>query len=185
MHWHLDTSAYPHAVKLTTFCMSRRRRKMYCGHAHLCVCVCLGGAFSTLLRQSGLRASTGGILTIKSERKMLASTCLYSLYAWLLASVTFFNVLFLIFVKLKKSCFNIFIFIWTFFFTSVVSSGINSGGSGIKVLSWLAAVSPVYMCVVSCCGSSRSEWVVECGCINDKRALADIVVHQSNSTAAS
>jgi len=42
------------------------------------------GAFSTLLRQSGLRASTGGVLATKSERKMLASTCLYPLYAWLL-----------------------------------------------------------------------------------------------------
>ena len=41
------------------------------------------GAFSTLLRQSGLRASTGGVLVTKSERKMLASTCLYSLCAWL------------------------------------------------------------------------------------------------------
>ena len=40
------------------------------------------GAFSTLLRQSGLRASTGGVLATKNERKMLASTCLYSLYAW-------------------------------------------------------------------------------------------------------
>jgi len=41
-----------------------------------------GGAFSTLLRQSGLQASTGGVLATKSECKMLASTCLYSLYAW-------------------------------------------------------------------------------------------------------
>ena len=41
------------------------------------------GAFSTLLRQSGLRPSTCGVLATKSERKMLASTCLYSLYAWL------------------------------------------------------------------------------------------------------
>jgi len=40
------------------------------------------GAFSTLLRQSGLRASTAGVLATKCERKMLASTCLYSLYAW-------------------------------------------------------------------------------------------------------
>jgi len=38
--------------------------------------------FSTLLRQPGLRASTGGVLATKSEGKMLASTCLYSLYAW-------------------------------------------------------------------------------------------------------
>ena len=28
-------------------------------------------------------ASTGGVLATKSEQKMLASTCLYSLYAWL------------------------------------------------------------------------------------------------------
>ena len=33
----------------------------------------LTGAFSTLMRQSGLRASTGGILATKSERKMLVS----------------------------------------------------------------------------------------------------------------
>jgi len=44
------------------------------------------GAFSTLLQQSGLRASTGGVLATKSERKLLASTCLYSLYAWLFLS---------------------------------------------------------------------------------------------------
>jgi len=40
------------------------------------------GAFSTLLRRPGLRASSDGVLATKSERKMLASTCLYSLYAW-------------------------------------------------------------------------------------------------------
>jgi len=27
-----------------TFCVSRRRCKMYCGHARLCVCVCLSSA---------------------------------------------------------------------------------------------------------------------------------------------
>jgi len=41
------------------------------------------GAFSTLQRLPGLRASSDGILATKSERKMLASRCLYSLYAWL------------------------------------------------------------------------------------------------------
>jgi len=41
-----------------------------------------GGAFSTLLRRSGLRASSDGVLATKSERKMLASTSLYSLHAW-------------------------------------------------------------------------------------------------------
>jgi len=40
------------------------------------------GVFSTLLRRPGLRASSDGVLATKSERKMLASTCLYSLYAW-------------------------------------------------------------------------------------------------------
>jgi len=29
------------SVRLITFCVSRRRRKMYCGHARLCVCVCV------------------------------------------------------------------------------------------------------------------------------------------------
>jgi len=33
-----------------------------------------------------MRASTGGVLATKSERKMLASTCLYSFYAWLLST---------------------------------------------------------------------------------------------------
>jgi len=42
------------------------------------------GAFSTLLWRPGLRASSDGVVATKSERKMLASTCLYSLYAWLL-----------------------------------------------------------------------------------------------------
>jgi len=41
------------------------------------------GAFSTLLQRPGLRASSDGVLATKSERKMLASTCMYSLYAWL------------------------------------------------------------------------------------------------------
>jgi len=35
------------------------------------------GALSTLLRRPGLRASSDGVLATKSERKMLASTCLY------------------------------------------------------------------------------------------------------------
>jgi len=41
------------------------------------------GAFSTLRRRPGLRASSNGVLATKSERRMLASTYLYSLYAWL------------------------------------------------------------------------------------------------------
>jgi len=39
-------------------------------------------AFSTLLRRPGLWASNGGVLATQRERKMLASACLYSLYAW-------------------------------------------------------------------------------------------------------
>jgi len=38
------------------------------------------GAFSTLLRRPGLRASSDGVLATNSERKMLAK----SLYAWFL-----------------------------------------------------------------------------------------------------
>jgi len=32
------------APMFITFCVSRRRRKMYCGHARLCVCVCVSTA---------------------------------------------------------------------------------------------------------------------------------------------
>ena len=40
------------AVCLVTFCVSRRRRKMYCGHARLCVClsVCLSVYLSAAVR---------------------------------------------------------------------------------------------------------------------------------------
>jgi len=42
---------------IITFCVSRRRRKMYCGHARLCVCVsvCLSvrGRTPTLLHGPG------------------------------------------------------------------------------------------------------------------------------------
>jgi len=48
------------------------------------------GAFSTLLWRPGLRASSDNVLATKSERKMLASTCLYSLYAWLLTCLVLF-----------------------------------------------------------------------------------------------
>ena len=45
------------------------------------------GSFSTLLRRPGLRVSSDGVLATKIERKMLASTCLYSLYAWFILVV--------------------------------------------------------------------------------------------------
>jgi len=32
-----------------TFCVSRRRRKIYCGHARLCVCVCVFVCLSVYL----------------------------------------------------------------------------------------------------------------------------------------
>jgi len=42
---------------VVTFCVSRRRRKMYCGHARLCVCVCVcvsvRGRTPTLLNGPG------------------------------------------------------------------------------------------------------------------------------------
>ena len=49
------------------------------------------GAFSTLLRRPGLQASSDGVLATKSERKMLASTCLYSLYAWFITVIYIFS----------------------------------------------------------------------------------------------
>ena len=36
--------------KHVTFCVSRRRRKMYCDHARLCVCVCLSVCLSAAVR---------------------------------------------------------------------------------------------------------------------------------------
>ena len=36
-------------TSLITFCVSRRRRKMYCGHARLCVCLSVRGRTPTLL----------------------------------------------------------------------------------------------------------------------------------------
>jgi len=38
---------------LITFCVSRRRRERYCGHARLCVCVCVSvrGRIPTLLHR--------------------------------------------------------------------------------------------------------------------------------------
>jgi len=37
------------AIVVVTFCVSRRRRKMYCGHARLCVCLSVLGRTPTLL----------------------------------------------------------------------------------------------------------------------------------------
>jgi len=36
-------------IIIVTFCVSRRRRKMYCGHARLCVCLSVRGRMPTLL----------------------------------------------------------------------------------------------------------------------------------------
>jgi len=47
---------------LVTFCVSRRQRKMYCGHARLCVCLCVclsvRGRTSTLLHGTGCNLGT-------------------------------------------------------------------------------------------------------------------------------
>ena len=40
-------------VTVVTFCVSRRRRKMYCGHARLCVCLSVRGRTLTLLHGPG------------------------------------------------------------------------------------------------------------------------------------
>jgi len=39
-------------MQFITFCMSRRRRKMYCGHARLyvCLCVCVSVCLSAAAR---------------------------------------------------------------------------------------------------------------------------------------
>jgi len=54
--WH--TTAY-HYLGLVTFCVSRRRRKMYCGHARLCVCLSVRGRMPTLLHVPGCNLGSG------------------------------------------------------------------------------------------------------------------------------
>ena len=41
--------------QIITFCVSRRRREMYCGHVRLCMCVCVSvrGCTPTLLHGPG------------------------------------------------------------------------------------------------------------------------------------
>jgi len=41
------------SILLVTFCLSRRLRKMYCGHARLCVCLSVRGRTPTLLHGPG------------------------------------------------------------------------------------------------------------------------------------
>jgi len=88
-------------VQIITFRVRRRRREMYCGHAHLCVCLsaaaclyihyctdpdvtCGSGRDAPLVvycwadLQSVYRLHCYGNIT---KREMLASTRLYSLYA--------------------------------------------------------------------------------------------------------
>jgi len=47
-------------ITVVTFWVSRRRRKMYCGHARLCVCLCVRGRTSTLLHGPG--CNLGGMV---------------------------------------------------------------------------------------------------------------------------
>jgi len=48
-----------HSIRfLVTFCVSRRRRKMYCGHWRRCVCLSVRGRTPTLLQQ-GPRCNLG------------------------------------------------------------------------------------------------------------------------------
>jgi len=46
-------------IIIVTFCVSRRRRKMYCGHAHLCVCLSVRGRTPTLLHGPGCNLGHG------------------------------------------------------------------------------------------------------------------------------
>ena len=45
---------------IITFCVSRRRREMYCGHVRLCVCLSVCGRMPTLLHRPG--CNLGGVV---------------------------------------------------------------------------------------------------------------------------
>jgi len=49
----------PNFDSVITFCVSRRRRKMYCGHARLSVCVSVRGHMPTLLHGPGCNLGRG------------------------------------------------------------------------------------------------------------------------------
>jgi len=40
----ISHTVHRHKLGFITFCVSRRRREMYCGHPRLCVCACLSAA---------------------------------------------------------------------------------------------------------------------------------------------
>ena len=55
-HLHVQPCLRPYthtAAAVVTFCVSRRRRKMYCGHACLSVCLSVRGRTPTLLHGPG------------------------------------------------------------------------------------------------------------------------------------
>ena len=91
------------ALCLVTLCVSRRRRKMYCGHARLCVClcVCVSVCLSAAVRPhyctdpdvtrlppscallADLQSGHGFLCYDNITPKQNVSECLYSLYAWI------------------------------------------------------------------------------------------------------
>jgi len=63
-------------IDIITFCVSRRRRKMYCGHARLCVCLCVSVCLSVRGR------TTKGILNIT------AAACTADFHWWRSGNIT-------------------------------------------------------------------------------------------------
>ena len=51
--------AFAHISSFITFCVSRRLRKMYCGHARLCVCLSVPRRIPTLLHGPGCNLGNG------------------------------------------------------------------------------------------------------------------------------
>jgi len=60
---HSSAVSRPYGSAFVTFRVSRRRREMYCGHARLCVCVCLSmsvrSRMPTLLHGPGCNLGVG------------------------------------------------------------------------------------------------------------------------------
>jgi len=113
------------------------------------------GPRNHVLMQSGMRASTGGVLATKSERRMLASTCLYSLYAWFarwLAGKIIFEMTSSFYVECNISLHHS----HTTFYIHLLP---NLCWMAPPVKNWMILLERKFYCLHAIAGSNSSPWV--------------------------